>query len=190
MVPLAAATGCRFGELVALERHHLNIRRRTVRVDQALKRTNPPSIGPPKTVAARRSMRLPEWVVSEMADHFARHAGDQWVFPSPESDLIRPSNWRRRVWLPAVALTVGEPCGFHALRHSHAAWLISEGVNAKAIQARLGHADVRTTLSVYGHMFEGYDDRSAEALDRVFATFQTDNKRTKRPKNVIPFAPT
>ena len=51
--------------------------------------------------------------------------------------------------------TVGEPCRFHDLRHSHVALIIEAGEHPKTIVARLGHTSVRTVLDVYGHLFEG-----------------------------------
>jgi integrase len=62
---------------------------------------------------------------------------------------------------------VGTPCRFHDLRHTAAALLIREKVHPKVIHQRLGHASIRTTLDVYGHVFEGLDEAAAEALDRT-----------------------
>ena len=69
------------------------------------------------------------------------------------------------MWLPAVDATVGQPCTFHDLRHSHAALLIREGLHPKVIQERMGHSSIRTTLDTYGHLFPGLDEAAAEALD-------------------------
>jgi integrase len=73
----------------------------------------------------------------------------------------------RRVWQPAVAASVGEPCRFHDLRHSHAALLIAQGEHPKVIQGRLGHASIRTTLDVYGHLLEGLDEAAADRLEEA-----------------------
>jgi hypothetical protein len=37
------------------------------------------------------------------------------------------------------------------------------------IQAQLGHEDVRTTLQVHGHLFEGHEDATAAAMDAAIA---------------------
>ena len=120
-----------------------------------------------------------------MANHLAHHAGEKLVFPSPGGTLINPSNWRKRTWQPAVAAAGLEGVTFHALRHSSASLLVPEGVNAKVIQTRLGHSDVRTTLQVHGHLYEGWDDAAADALDVAFGS-AADNSRTS---SVLPFAP-
>ena len=41
---------------------------------------------------------------------------------------------------------------YHSLRHTHATMLLSEGVNAKVVQERLGHKKVEITLEVYTHV--------------------------------------
>lgn len=57
---------------------------------------------------------------------------------------------------------------FHDLRHTHVGVLIAAGVHPKAIQARLGHASITTTLNTYGHLMpsavEGIGIRVAAAL--------------------------
>jgi len=72
----------------------------------------------------------------------------------------RPSLWTRPGWSRGDA-------GQGDLRHSHAAWLIAGDVHPKVIQARLGHASIRTTLDTYGHLLEGLDEAAAEAVNEA-----------------------
>lgn len=53
---------------------------------------------------------------------------------------------------------------FHSLRHTHATMLLQQGVNARVIQERLGHANVTTTLSIYGHVMPTNDYEAAQAF--------------------------
>jgi integrase len=59
--------------------------------------------------------------------------------------------------------------GVHALRHTCAALLISQGAHAKAIQSHLGHRSITTTLDRYGHLFEDEHDKLAERIDAAYA---------------------
>lgn len=43
---------------------------------------------------------------------------------------------------------------FHDLRHSHASFLIQDGMHLVKIQKRLGHASYQTTASVYSHLVD------------------------------------
>ena len=56
----------------------------------------------------------------------------------------------------------------HGVRHSHASYLINKGENALAIQKRLGHEDIETTLGTYGHLFPEVDDGLASRLGEGF----------------------
>ena len=51
---------------------------------------------------------------------------------------------------------------FHTLRHTHATTLLTRGIDAKTVAERLGHADVATTLRIYGHALPAADERAAE----------------------------
>ena len=55
------------------------------------------------------------------------------------------------------------PAGWtpHWFRHSHASALLLAGVPAHVVSRRLGHADVQTTLNVYGHVTEDAELRAA-----------------------------
>lgn len=53
---------------------------------------------------------------------------------------------------------------YHSLRHTHATKLIEGGANIKAIQTRLGHKNIKTTLQTYAHTT---DDMEQEAV-RIF----------------------
>ena len=69
--------------------------------------------------------------------------------------------------MPAVHASVGEPMRSHDLRHTYAALLIAQGVHAKVLQDRLGHASITTTLDTYGHLMTGLDEAAADALDTL-----------------------
>jgi integrase len=54
------------------------------------------------------------------------------------------------------------------LRHTAVALAIAAGAHPKEIQELCGHASITTTLNVYGHLFEGLQDRLAERLAETF----------------------
>ncbi|WP_082726651.1 tyrosine-type recombinase/integrase [Limnochorda pilosa] len=57
----------------------------------------------------------------------------------------------------------------HTFRHTHASLLIFAGADAKVVQRRLGHEDIRITLQTYGHLFKGQDKRAAEMVDELIS---------------------
>jgi integrase len=162
----------RFGELAALRTENLNLLRGSITVVETLSEVGGHiSSGPPKTAASRRQVSLPRYLVEHLRKHMGTYGpGDNnRVFTAPMGGPLRRTLFRRRVWLPAVNESVGQPCRFHDLRHSHVALLIAEGTHPKIIQARLGHASIGTTLDVYGHLFDGLDEAAADSLDAAIA---------------------
>lgn len=61
--------------------------------------------------------------------------------------------------------SVGEPTRPHDLRLTHVALLIAAGEDPYVISQRRGHASIRTTYDIYGHLLEGRDRQAADALE-------------------------
>ena len=87
--------------------------------------------------------------------------------------------------MPAVRASVGDPCTFHDLRHTHAALLIAQGEHPKVIQERLGHASIKTTLDTYGHLFDGLDEAAADRLDELWRAARVDAMWMRSDSGVI-----
>ncbi len=63
---------------------------------------------------------------------------------SPDYVSERFSNLLKRNGLPHIR--------FHELRHSCASLLINQGFNLKDVQEWMGHADIKMTANIYGHL--------------------------------------
>lgn len=59
---------------------------------------------------------------------------------------------------------------FHSLRHTHATKLIEAGVSPKAVQARLGHENIETTLNTYTHNTESMEQNAVDVFEKVVST--------------------
>ena len=56
---------------------------------------------------------------------------------------------------------------FHSLRHTHATKLIESGVSPKAVQARLGHESIETTLQTYVHNTEKMEQNAVDIFESI-----------------------
>ena len=166
LVLTAAYSGARFGELAGLGIQHYEPLKRTIRIERNLTEVSGHlTYGETKTRAARRTISIPTWLVDVLAQHIAAYPGNNdLVFTAPAGGPLRRTSFRSRFWKPAVRSSVGEPCRFHDMRHTHVALLIDQGAHPSVIASRLGHTSVRTVLDVYGHLFEGLDRDIADAL--------------------------
>lgn len=52
----------------------------------------------------------------------------------------------------------------HDLRHTHASWLVLDGIPIKAISVRLGHSSIEVTEKVYAGLLREIDDRIVAVL--------------------------
>ena len=65
---------------------------------------------------------------------------------------------------------MGVDFNFHSLRHTHATMLIENGVSPKAVQARLGHDRIETTLQTYVHNTEAMEDAAVDIFETAVST--------------------
>jgi len=53
---------------------------------------------------------------------------------------------------------------FHDIRHTNATLLLSQGVDFKTIQTRLGHSNINTTLNIDSHVSLEMQKNAVEKL--------------------------
>jgi len=179
-----AHTGCRWGEATAVTWDDLNLRSvpPTVRIDEAWKKgpTGAPVLKQPKSVKSRRTVSFD----AELAHAIeALPRTSNLVFPGPRSGgHLWYGRFRDSTWLPAVRKSqdreLCEAAGLepitktptvHDLRHSHASWLIADGIPLAYVQARLGHESINTTVGVYGHLQPDAHTQMAAAIGRTLS---------------------
>ena len=68
------------------------------------------------------------------------------VFASSTSSPLAHSNFRRRVWLPALAAVGLEGVHLHDLRHTGNQLTASASANPRELMARMGHDSERAAL--------------------------------------------
>lgn len=66
-----------------------------------------------------------------------------------------------------ASVPVNQSIGLHDFRHFYASLLIQHRESVKVVQARLGHASAVETLDTYGHLWEGTEEATREAVQGV-----------------------
>lgn len=185
---LTILTGMRRGEVLGLQWKNIDWERKRLKVRDNLVEVRQP--GKPgkkhagketvsstvsvlqtlKTPNSRRTIPLSPGTMQELEAHRRRQQaewemiGESW---KPEgfvfTDVLgRPVEPRTLYgWYRQLVEEAGVPrIRFHDLRHTAASLMIHNGINAKTVSDRLGHADVAFTLRVYAHL---YDEQREEA---------------------------
>lgn len=187
LVPLAATTGLRHGELRALQRRHLHLDdparaivqvRGTAANNRATGKYN--QIGDPKTKASRRDVAIPSFVVPILQDHLEKHAqpgDDGFVFVGRNGAVLHASvvesNWR------SVRKQVGlDDLHIHDLRHTALTWAARSGATLAELMAIAGHKNPTIALR-YQHI--GDEERRHAIAEKVGAAF-TDELAQRRAR--------
>lgn len=170
---LAMSTGLRCGELLGLEwgdikGNALSVRRSLIHVRGKL------DISTHKTKKGERRVALSDDVLEVLDQHRQRQAaertllGEAWprtelVFASVVGTWIHPRNLAR-TWHHLQGDAKVTRVRLHDLRHLHASIAIKEGMDAKVLADRLGHARASFTLDVYTHLFDEQRANSAVSI--------------------------
>jgi integrase len=181
LVLLAISTGAREGEIAGLEWKHINFEKGTVLIEQSITDATGVGVKVKATKNGRsRIVSLPLPLLQMLKKlKFQRTnerllIGDRWewkehffIFANEFGKPIRPdsiSQW----WSRFIKKNKIKKIRFHDLRHTSATLLINEGVHAKVISERLGHADISTTMNIYGHVLSEADQAAASHFDTFF----------------------
>ena len=172
-------TGTRFGEATALKVADVDLLSKppTVRINKAWKRDGQSKyyIGATKTGAGKRTIGINPALVDLLIPLVASRAGDELLFTTPKGERIVHKLFWHHYWVPAVQAAQADGLRksprIHDLRHTHASWLIQDGISLFTISRRLGHASTRTTEQVYGHLMPEALQAGADATERSISGF-------------------
>jgi integrase len=174
LVALAATTGARQGELLALGWDDVDIEAGTL----TIRRTLDPAtleLAATKTERSRRTLVLPTRAIEALREQRRRQlearmaAGRRWkdrglVFttsvggPLSASMIVREYHDAcRRLGLPSRP--------WHHLRHFAATTMLASGADLYTVSRMLGHASITTTATVYGHVTPAMQRRTADLMD-------------------------
>ena len=128
----------------------------------------------PKTEKGRRSIVLPPTVMEQLAAH--RRAQLEYRLPFgknwPEPDAVFTTDDGKRLCISTPTHVFQKilkrydlpPITLYGLRHTAATVMIAQGVSARDVAARLGHAQTSTTMNIYAHAFEDASERATAAI--------------------------
>ena len=157
---VAVTTGMRRGELLALRWSDIDLKAASLTVNQSLERIKGRfEFKSPKTKTSRRAITLPRITVEGLRSHYNLQLEERLklglgrdprglVFARPGGQPWTPTRSAKR-FAGLVASAGVTPITFHGLRHTHISHLLMEGVHAKVVSERAGHAHVNITLGVY-----------------------------------------
>lgn len=198
LIYLLAYCGPRWGEVAALRPVDFDFGKRRVRLHENAVMVGSETIVGTLKNNESRTVPLPEFVSTMLAEHAAARPHDGLMWPARDGGYMGPpashDSWLSGAVSRCIAATDkqrtreadetdGKPTTrafprvtAHDLRHTAASLAISAGANVKAVQRMLGHSSAAMTLDTYADLFDDDLDAVADALDRAH--------KTKRAQNV------
>lgn len=192
---LALFSGCRRGELLALNWSDIDINNRTISIRKSLSKSNAGEyIKAPKTPSGVRMIKLPEicfellrdWKHEQMEICFklgtawegnrGKDFDDNPVFITETGRrmyLTSPTAKFKKI-LKAYNETVPEDkqlplIKLHDLRHTTATLLLANGEDIKTVQYILGHKDASTTMNIYAEVLPENVQKASDKLEAIFS---------------------
>jgi integrase len=189
IVAVAAWTGARRNEILALRWGDIDLDAKTLRIERAIEPVKGAQrIKPPKTARGIRTIAIDDGLVAllraEREKHLRLAAGipdgasadlsllrlpeAALVFPAPGDDLckLRDANAITRTFQrKAKGLGFGH-LRFHDLRGSHETMLLDAGVPVHTVAARCGH-DAAVLLRAYAKRTAGSDSKAAAIIGEL-----------------------
>jgi len=148
MLAIAAMTGLRIGEILALKVSDFDFERKLLTVHRSVWRGK---LSTPKTLTSQAILPMPDVLVGIVREHIATLKSD-WLFLNTRRGFLTSENAVKQVLSPILGKLGLPRCGFHAFRHTHATLLLYNGATPQEAQAQLRHADPRITIGVYSHV--------------------------------------
>ena len=150
MTLVAICTGLRASELLALKWEDFDFENQNMRVVRAVVRG---VVDHCKTESSEGELPLDESFAAELSEWKKRCApsGEGWLFPSPRTGRPYEHGSLQQKVLRPVGDKLGiAGLGFHTFRHTYRSWLDASGAPVGVQQKLMRHAQVSTTMDIYG----------------------------------------
>jgi integrase len=179
-----ALSGLRRGEIAGLRWSDVDLEKKTLAINNNRVAAGGRSVeNDPKSAASRRSLPLPDRLVTVLRSARARQAGEQLALGTCGSWLYVVSNEigepyapgvLSRYWRETVKAAGIRHIKLHAARHICATLMHLQGVPVAVIAAWIGHKDASLTMRLYAHSQDEALKAAGATLDRVVTSCGTD----------------
>lgn len=182
-VPLQIAfnTGLRAGEVCGLTWNDIDFKNKTLEVNKILtKKDSQWLFGTPKTQSSHRVISIGDTLLKILKEHskFQKEMqlkygkfykfnilSNEFICTKENGDLVTIESLKYLSRVVNYELKIN--FNFHSLRHTHATMLIENGANIKAVQKRLGHSKLSTTMDTYAHVTQKMNTDTVDILESV-----------------------
>jgi len=165
----AILTGLRANELWGLTWEDADLENNVIHVRHSLWRGK---LFSPKTEGSARKVDIPPSLSLELKKQKLQSPKNDMnlVFLTRQGRPVIHDNFCKYFFKPALKDAGLQPVKFHALRHGNASLRIRGEQNPKYLSEQLGHASIKFTFDMYGHLFNDAEFARSQVakLENVF----------------------
>lgn len=176
---LTVFTGVRLGELMGLEWTDVDFKNGIISINRSSQYLSDMGVFTkvPKTESSIREIAIPEFIISLLEEYKLWYEEQKsiydelWMnsdrlFVQADGKPMHPSTISK--WFVKYVGQIGLPViNFHGLRHTNASLLVAQNIDIAVISARLGHAQISTTLDFYVHPLLSHNRKAGYALENL-----------------------
>lgn len=176
---LTVFTGVRLGELMGLEWQDVDFKNGIISINRSSQYLSDMGVFTkvPKTESSIREIAIPEFIISLLEEYKLWYEeqksfySELWtdsdrLFVQADGKPMHPSTISK--WFVKYVGQIGLPViNFHGLRHTNASLLVAQNVDIAVISARLGHAQISTTVDFYVHPLLSHNRKAGYALENL-----------------------
>ena len=137
--------------------------------------------GPPKSRAGRRVVDFADLIVPDLRKHLRAVPAGALAFTSPEGTALSNTNFRRRVWVPALAAVGLEGIHIHDLRHTGNQFTADAGANHSGNSWSGWDTTVERAALIYLHSSDKRQRALADAVAKAARAELAQSKKAKKP---------
>lgn len=164
MILTAIYTGMRLGEIMALTWKDINFPFKTISINKAWDYTNGGGFKETKNKSSKRIIRVNDTLLNILAELKGNH--HKMVFMEDDGNIPSSNGVNKVLKALLKENEINRPgFHFHSLRHSHVAYLLSQGADIYSISKRLGHSDISTTSKRYAYLLDEYRAKQDERIE-------------------------
>ena len=170
IVLTAIYTGARFSEILALTWKDVDYLHRTITINKSVDYKYNIGFKPTKNESSNRTIRVNSELLKILAQLKVNRTPLLFA-KTPQSfknSFLQDANSYLKSTLERIGIKKRDYT-FHALRHSHVAFLLSQGIDIYAISKRLGHSNMTTTINVYAYLIDEYKHKLDDEIEQKLA---------------------
>lgn len=164
---LAAKTGMRFSEALALTPDDFNFRQQSVSISKTWDYKGKGGFLPTKNRSSERKVQIDWQTVIQFSELIKGLPEDKPIFIKENKKIYNSTindklaRLCKKSNVPIISI--------HGLRHTHASLLLFAGVSTASVARRLGHSSINTTQKTYLHIIQELENKDVDLVMRTLA---------------------